>query len=724
MTDSVIHQGITFTNGLVRGSKLEGYCTVTFTKTVFVQQVEIELCTAIYTGTNPMNIANGSNLPDDDPNERSWISIKRIANNKRSIICDTPHYSQINRITAFPPGTYRFAFRTTTDENFQLTSMLGNGVGIATEATPIIVTAKGKQIAGKNYQVPIIYGNSQINTESNEPVLTKKVSDDYIIDIGCDVPEAYQGDHINGRFSVTNRSKKSIEKIHILFCTVAIDSSASSLSRKINSSTSIYNIPVGTSTFTFRLDVPMTTPSDQVASPLRIVNCIIVEFKTGKVITKTHRTALPLSISARPANSRNAEEYLTAMSIPPFKTIAYEEVPYGLPPLYNVVCPKGKEVVYTSDNKTFKLNHKEKDDKFLDFQSTCFSNDFSVAQFLNIPYFLDHQCCSTSWEDPRPLDQRLPQHTLNQCNGFLSISVEETRGIPSKTKFAVCGLSKKNSFIDKVEIPLDAEQNNVVLTLKSNKKYIGFVDIDLTLQPFSKCISSWYFLREVNGSEFGFTGGIRLAITYSSTPHSAAKVLDYPAYISAMHCPIYPATTKMCEAIDGMNKILDKSNQLPFIRHEDKKIRIDFPHYEEVVDVQLKAKQQPIPVLLGNSPYIKSKDVVEVDIARKRRPSGLNKPYSQAASPSQASPTIGTSPAYSPSFGKPTVNITPQNTVEIKGTPEAEPRQKLSVSIVQERQTKETKIPTMATIKEPKTKRRLSLNSLTGRKQPHYDVLE
>jgi len=200
----------------------------------------------------------------------------------------------------------------------------------------------------------------------------------------------YQGDIVKGKLSFSNRSKQSVERVNMSFVTIAIDSTNKSLSKVVNSTTAVYNLPNGTSLFNYSLQVPMTTAADVSESPLRIVNSVIVEFSSGKVMKKVRRIVLPVKVMARPANSKNAEEYLNFMKLPQIKITSYDEIPYGKPPKYDCVIPNGIETIYTKDGNVVEINHLQRDPNFLDYASSCMNGNYSVGYAKNIPFFIKY----------------------------------------------------------------------------------------------------------------------------------------------------------------------------------------------------------------------------------------------------------------------------------------------------------------------------------------------
>ncbi|ELP84572.1 hypothetical protein EIN_171470, partial [Entamoeba invadens IP1] len=333
---------VTFTNGQTLGEPIEGYITLCFDDPIFVTSIAVELSSVIYTGVNTLG-GIASVLPDEDTNEKSWSSVSRKVKMSKEFQVVSPHYVMDERITEIPPGTHKFAFRISAGEFTHGVSVFENSVGICYEITPIIYALKNKKITGKHCVVPLIYTNTNLPTELCDPVYTKKEYNKYVLDISCDVGSAFQGASLTGKFSVTNRSKTSIERVSVFFATFASDSLNKTQSKRINSSSSIYNIPVGTSTFTYKMNVPMTTPPDMTDAPMRMTNMLVIEFSKGTVKKQNKRIVLPVYIVARPANSRNAEEFMKAMNLDAMKITPFNEVPFGLPPKYSALCPQGVE---------------------------------------------------------------------------------------------------------------------------------------------------------------------------------------------------------------------------------------------------------------------------------------------------------------------------------------------------------------------------------------------
>ncbi|EKE40300.1 hypothetical protein ENUP19_0057G0097 [Entamoeba nuttalli] len=718
-SDGIIFGNTVFTNGITIKERIEGYITLTFDKPIFIKNILVCLSLVHYSGITPLG-GTGSVLIDDEPNEKMWTGVEKKIIHSEEFEVNFNHYVTEGRITETCPGTFRYAFSIHTNENFHITSLMSNGVGICYELHPTVVLFKGRKIHGKPTTVPLLYNNIELPQSLLENCYTKKEYNKYVLDILCDTGCGYQGDELTGKFSITNRGKQSIEKIALHFATIVMNISNKTLSREINSSTSVYNIPIGTSTFTYKINIPMTTPPDVTDSPLRIHNAIVLEFNSGKVLKKIKRAVLPIVVYARTPNSRNVDEYIKSIKIDTLNPCSFDEIPYGLPPKYECLCPKGIETIYTMDNQVININHIKRDSTFLDYQTSCLPPDMSVGWSKNKLVFINHSFNTVSWNDPRPKNERLPQHVINECNGLLTIAIEETRGIPLRSIFCVKDLTKKNYIEGTVEVPLDSAQNNVVITVKYNKKYIGYIDIDFNLLPMDRGISSWFFLKEPEGSELGFSGMVKMQLVYSSQTISSLKTLEYPAYISTLHFPYYYVTPTLKKLNDSRNKILQTNSQQPFLTYGGNEAFINIPHYSNIYHTIPSFFPLPIPLLRSNAGYIASTNIIDVEIAKKRRPSASVSVAVSNNISRTASPGLNKNSSYSSQQPK---------VISSTSIPPTTKENQPTVSIIHERPSSPTpKIPTLSQNKEKNLisrKRRLSLGNFLSKKSHNsYGTLE
>ena len=599
---------------------------------------------------------------DDEPNEKNWNGIQRIVKNTEKYPIEFSHYIQEDRITEIPPGTHRYKFTIKTTNEFHITSIMTNGIGICHEIEIVAIDHNGNEYISLPQVVPLLYEKKEdlpFGSIGEMESSSRKGYKQYSLCLMTNTNKCRQGDVVEGKVTVTNTSGKEIDKAILSFETIAYDSTYQTLSSQINCSKIINKIPEGNSEHSFSFKVPMTTPADIAIKHLQIFNAVTFQFTTGLFKKTTSRIVSPIIIVPKVPNEKNIEEYMNSMN----RSIVYNEqefdsLPYGYEPEYDKIISDGIEVAYTSDFKRIEMKHtSDRKRNFYNINSLCLPSHLSVGKVLNQLVFANHKTKTCSYKDPRPVRERLPQHIMKEkVNVYFALSIEETKGIPPNSKFVVRDYSQKYKIQNKnVVIPIDVTRNNVVITVKYEKKCLGYIDIDLNLLPFEKITSSWYFLTESEGSEFGFCGMVKVKVSYlSNSLNEFNQSNDYPAYLSRFNFPCYFPTKGLLRTIQLYHEIDNASStsivdKQAFIKIENNQIVIDFNHY---LDLNQRVKTffpMTIPQFKSQIMYIQTSNVISVKStkgsSRTQSPFTLYTPRSQQQSDSSNQSPRNTRPA-------------------------------------------------------------------------------
>ncbi|KAL7713135.1 WW domain-containing protein [Entamoeba marina] len=534
----MIKSTITLTHpGHLREESIRGFVTVKVNSATLISNVDVYVEGKTRTHITRRHPDSNSNPIVKDFDEVFYTSPPYST-------FDDFHSSSLSKIIELAPGEHSYPFSFNLPTNLPSSLFFPNANCYLKYDLYARVHLKTDEVIISNpYTIPLCLSSTP-HTPAPHSFTFNTPNTDIIVQISDTTPTL--GDTLHLSMTCMNRTSKTLD---ITANLVSTHTFRTTVIKMKSDPVSFTSSPPEQSTRVAYLTVPLKMPPTTSTQNFEITNSLEISYFINRK-SVIHTIPLIFNIDVTDPLLMSSRAQLFGGKRDFSKVTGFYGIHFRPSPEYSIIqkdVPVGYEHVTTSTSDTYIINHFTRSIISGDFSypyplynSTLLPHGWSMGSEYGETYFIDHNTCSTSWQDPRPNEERVIPHIKLGKTAKFTVEVIEATGLPvlgwgvpdpyvclldSDETWKRTDVVKKSldpSFVgcnNKLEITLDSKRGNVVIYLFDYHRisfdvFMGGVEFDLQYFPQDTVIDDWFGLSCFNNKNNPVTGMVHLKVCY------------------------------------------------------------------------------------------------------------------------------------------------------------------------------------------------------------------
>ncbi|ELP86191.1 hypothetical protein EIN_329180 [Entamoeba invadens IP1] len=499
------------------------------------------------------------------------------------------HNHNISLTTELAPGKYDYPFVFQLPQGLPSSQFFtGRNVSVTYQISAKVISKNNSTTKSSGFVLPVCISTQRhiprpkMFVDNTAPLSIQLAIDDEIPAVG---------DVVTGTLQLRNDSQHNVT-MTASFCAVHTYRNTRC---EVFSGTTAFPVfgPRSTNSAPFNMSVPIDIPLSISNDPFNVSNYIKIDGSYGG---KSFQMLCPIQIGCDMIDPRMMCERAAVFGGRRdfTKATAFYGKHFRVPPHYenitNPNLPIGVEEIEGVDGQNYFVSHFSRQCSFTpDMQNGCnipypsynsamLPPGWAMGMDYGETYFIDHNTRSTTWVDPRPMEQRIVPHIALNKTATFTVEIIKATGLPilgwgfpdpyacvwdEKQKWVSTGVvpksidpvfTKNNTLSFKVE----KDRRNVMVYLYDKHKitydvFMGAINFDLQYFPPDVSIQDWFQLSCFGEKETAITGKVLMKVCYRVNEDVNNVAVDIIGK-SPLLQDYYPYTHFIMDQIEKQNK--------------------------------------------------------------------------------------------------------------------------------------------------------------------------
>ncbi|BFU26356.1 arrestin domain containing protein [Entamoeba histolytica HM-1:IMSS-B] len=588
---------ITLTHpGHILGEPIQGFVTVTTNSPTFIKGI-----TVFIEGVFNTHYTETITTTETDNEGKVHQTTREVETPKTTIIYSSPKYPVLEELhnhnialtTELAPGSYSYPFVIQLPKGIPSSSFFNDrDVNVQYMIHCELTKKNGSKCRSDGFVIPLCV-NPDYHLPRPRVFCDNSSGVNIQLTLSDDSPSV--GDIVQMTLQCTNLLRDQLELRASFVATHNYKTT------NVNSRSSEFVFqPIlthSTSTLVGTLTIPLDLPTTTHSGEFSINTYVNIQGKAGR---KTIDILFPVEIGydIKGPQLMTERSRLFGGRRDFTKTTGFYGAHFRMPPSYQTVVDKtlapGIEQILTVDQQPYYVSHFTRQTSLTpDMNNPCalpypiynaamLPPGWSIGQDYGEWYFIDHNTQTTSWIDPRPLEQRIIPHIIKGKEARFEVEIVKAIGLPVlgwgcpdpyacvwdsnenwiKTNKQSNSLDPVFTKKNKISIIVSKERTNVVVYLYDYHRigwdvFMGAVNFDLQYFPPDVIIQDWYQLSNFGNKSTAVTGKVLLKVCYK-----VEQTNEIPTVIINGHSPLYrdyyPDTCVVRDQIKKQNELRKK----------------------------------------------------------------------------------------------------------------------------------------------------------------------